>query len=125
MNNFQIISILETIYIIYFLNYFKTRYSIAHPLTYFNNKYFRHPIGVNDKPICNVCQFGKDGAWLIAIYLILRLIFYKKYNKFFLQFSKLALVIIFTLSLMNFNVVVYLIPFYITEMYIIRNSFNV
>ena len=125
MNNFKSLSIIEAIYVIYFLNYFKTKYSIAHPLTLFNNKYIKHPIGKHDKPISMVCQFGKDASWLIAIYLIIRMMLYKKYDKFFNQFSKFVLLLIFTFSLMNFNVVLYLVPFFILEMYLIRNNFKI
>ena len=39
---FEIISLLESIYVIYMLNYFKTRLSLAHPLTLYNNSYIRH-----------------------------------------------------------------------------------
>jgi hypothetical protein len=125
MNNFKILSIIEAIYVIYFLNYFKTRYSIAHPLTLFDNKYIKHPIGVHNNPESMVCQFGKDGSWLIVIYLIIRMILYRKYGNFFYQFSKFALILIFILSLMNFNVVLYLVPFFILEIHLIRNKFKI
>ena len=44
--NLLLISFIEAIYVIYMLNYFKTKYSIAHPFTYFNNKYLFHPLKV-------------------------------------------------------------------------------
>lgn len=125
MDNFLVVTILESLYIIYMLNYFKTRYSVAHPLTFFNNDYIKHPIGYNSRPISMVCQFGKDGGWLIAVYLVVRYLVHQKNIKLSIYFSKFAFLLIFILSLMNFNVVLYLVPFYITEIYLIKNSFKI
>ena len=47
-NKLLILSVLQSIYIIYILNYFKTRYSFAHPLLDFSSSYFKHPIGINN-----------------------------------------------------------------------------
>jgi hypothetical protein len=124
--NFLLISLVEAIYVVYMMNYFKTRYSLAHPFTYFENKFLYHPIGVADKPICNICPLGNKGSVLIAIFLILRwIIFNNTSNKVYLKglkmFSMLVLSIAFLLSLLNFNAVVYLLPYFILEIYIIKN----
>lgn len=124
--NFLVISLVEAIYVVYMMNYFKTRYSLAHPFTYFENKFLYHPIGEADKPICNICPMGNKGSVLIAIFLILRwIIFSNTSNKGYLKglkmFNMLVLSITFLLSLLNFNAVVYLLPYFILEIYIIKN----
>ena len=44
------LALIHSIYIIYVLNYFKTRYNFAHPITYFNNKLLYHPIECRKYP---------------------------------------------------------------------------
>ena len=122
----MLLSLVEAIYVVYMMNYFKTRYSLAHPLTYFENKFLYHPIGKSDKPICNICPLGNKGSVLIAIFVILRwIIFTNSSNKSQLKILKLFSIfgvsIAFLLSLLNFNAVVYLLPYFITEIYIIKN----
>lgn len=112
-------------------NLFTTKYSIAHPISYFNSNYFYHPIGILDEPQNMVCQFGKDAAILLISFIILRTIFiiyldqykinYKYLNKSILKYTSIFVVTLaFILSLMNFNVIVYLIPYFIMEYYIIK-----
>lgn len=102
----------------FMLKYFKTRYSLAHPITFFNNKLFNHPIGISDKPISQICKFGHAMSWVIGFVLILRAILYK-FNiinkKLFVIFNKIIFFTILTVSLLNMNAVVYLIPYFITE----------
>lgn len=123
-NQFLVVSIIEAIYVVYMLNYFKTRYSLAHPFTYFENKFLYHPIGKAEKPICNICPMGNYGSFLIAIYVILRWIIFtqtkKKYSKEIKLFSIFVLIVVFMLSLLNFNAVVYLLPYFVSEAYIIK-----
>ena len=121
-NNFLVISIIEAVYVIYMMNYFKTRYSLAHPFTYFENKLLYHPIGKADKPICNICPLGNYGGFMIAIYVILRWVIYTnaKCSKDLKLFSIFVLVLVFMTSLLNFNAVVYLLPYFVTEIYLIK-----
>ena len=123
---FLLVSIAEAIYVVFMLNYFKTRYSLAHPFTYFENKFLYHPIGKADKPICNICPLGNLGAFFIAFYVIVRWLIVTKSNKNTKNkgvklFSIFALVLVFMMSLLNFNAVVYLIPYFVTEIYLIKN----
>lgn len=116
--NLLLVSIIEAIYIVYMLNFFKTKYSLAHPFTYFSGEYIKHPIGIGDKPRSNICRFGHDVSWILACYVIIRgyLLQYKVVKrKILVNLNKLALVTVFCFSLMNFNAIVYLIPFFITE----------
>lgn len=122
--NILTISILEGLYIIYMLNFFKTKYSLAHPMTYFNNKYLWHPIGTQSKPISNVCKFGNNASWFLAAYFIVRgYLFQNKVvkKKKLIFFNKLVLACVFLFSLMNFNVVIYLLPIFIIEYCLFMN----
>ena len=122
-----IISLVEAIYVIYMLNFFKTRYSFAHPLTYFDNRILRHPIGKSSESQSQICPFGHVGAYIIAFFIIVRLITLR-YNiinvNTLLLFNKLALMAVFILSLLNFNAVLYLIPFFIIEGYLIMTHYK-
>jgi hypothetical protein len=115
------LSFASAVYVVYMLRYFKTRYSLAHPLVKFKTEFLRHPIGVSSEPVSNICPFGHLGALLIAFALITRLIFVV--NKLapisqIKMYSRMAVFLIFIFSLMNMNAVVYLIPFFASEYYI-------
>jgi len=124
--NLVLLGIAQSLYIIYMLNYFKTCYSVAHPLTYFENSYLYHPIGKADKPISNVCQFGHQVSWLLAGFIIIRniLISQKCGRNILRKFSTLVLIITVIMSMLNFNVVLYLLPHYILEYYLIKTNYN-
>jgi len=121
------ISLIEAIYVIYMLNFFKTRYSFAHPLTYFDNRILRHPIGKSSESQSQICPFGHVGAYIIAFFIIVRLLALQ-YNiiniKTILLFNKLAVLTVFIFSLLNFNAVLYLIPFFIIEGYLIMTRYK-
>ncbi len=119
-----IITIIECIYLYYMFHIFKTKYSFHHPFEYLVNdnltSYFEHPIGITDDKGSKICKFGKDGSLLIIIYLILRYIILKinliSKEKIIL-FNKIVLLIIFILSWMNLNAVIYFLPFILFELY--------
>jgi hypothetical protein len=122
-----LISIIEAVYVIYMLNYFKTKYSLAPPLSYFKIQYLRHPIGVSAKPHTNICPFGHDISWLIAAALIIRsvLINTKCYKKETIQFIKYATIILAIGSLVNLNCLLYLLPVFIIEYYLYTMKYRV
>lgn len=124
--NLVTLGIIHGIYIVYMLNYFKTCYSVAHPLTYFENSYLYHPIGKSDKPISNVCEFGHQVSWLLAGFIIIRnIMISRNYSKNILRkISILILIITVIMSMLNFNVVLYLVPHYILEYYLIKRNYN-
>ena len=124
--NLVLLGIAQSLYIVYMLNYFKTCYSVAHPLTYFENSYLYHPIGKADKPISNVCEFGHQVSWLLAGFIIIRniLISRKLGRNVLRKFSTLVLIITLIMSMLNFNVVLYLLPHYILEYYLIKTNYN-
>ena len=109
------ITFIEIVYVIYILRFFKTRYSLAHPMVKFNSEYLKHPIGKFDAPQSNICKFGQDGAIIIAILLLLRLkalFLFNVKTKNIAMTNKFVLFIIGILSFMNFNALVYLLPFF-------------
>jgi hypothetical protein len=112
MNNIYI-SLLESIYIIFMYNFFKTEKSFHHILEIIINikkGIFYHPIntGLYENKICD---FGKLSSFLISIWFLTRH-FITKSN----ELNKIFLKIIFIISLlMNLNAFIYLIPIFITE----------
>ena len=118
------LSLVLSAYIIYVLNFFKTTYSIAHPITYFNNKYIFHPIYNTKTKKSMICQFGHDASWLIAFFILFRFFLLKK-KKISKEnahiISLIILCIVFTVSLVNLNAVLYLLPYYILEVLYIKN----
>jgi hypothetical protein len=118
------LSVVLAVYVVYVLNYFKTIYSIAHPLSYFKYRYMFHPIYNTKTKKSMICQFGHDASWFIALFLLVRLyVSHKKMvsNKLIKQFSKLVALLVFTISLVNLNAVLYLIPYFIHEFLFIKN----
>ena len=103
------------------LNFFKTKYSVAHPLSNFSSDYFNHPIGISKESISNICEFGHQSSWFLAIFVIIRTLFINKYTK---QISIIILIITGTFSMLNLNAVLYLIPHFIIEIYLIKNNYN-
>ncbi len=109
----KILIIFEALYILYMLRYFKTKYNFAHPLLDFSSDYFKHPIEVISEPMNLICNFGHDGAIILSLVILLRLFNINIINKY-------ILFIIFILSLMNFNALIYLLPFFIYEIFYIK-----
>ena len=123
MNIYLIISIIEAIYIIYFLRYFKTTKSFDYGkslkilynfLNISDNKYLNHQISETKEKISHICPFGHFMALVIGFYLIIRVFLpFSKKKKIYINLIILAL--IFIGSFLNFNAVIYLIPFFIIE----------
>ena len=110
-------SIIHGLYIIFVLNYYKTKYNLAHPITYFNNPLLYHPIGTSKISSSKVCKLGNMLSWYLALFILIRSILI--YNNIYIltlkQISLLILIISIILSMLNLNVVVYLIPHFIIE----------
>jgi hypothetical protein len=113
-----IITCILAVYVIFMLRYFKTKYSFAHPLSDFSDAYFKHPVGQTKKVQSQICRFGHDASFVLGGFLILKeLLHNNKYisTDFYTGISRLCFVTVFVFSLMNFNAVIYLIPFFIVE----------
>ena len=94
--------------------FLKTSITINHPLEFYltNNlsNYFKHPINSSDYE-SKICDFGKNIIWLLIFYLI-----YKSYYKVNKYINYSVILTTFILSLMNFNAVLYLLPYFIIEL---------
>ena len=105
------------------LNFFKTKYSLAHPFTYVDSDFLRHPIGVSDDPESKVCKFGHQASWFLALYLVLRCVLLNNQilsKDSLMSINRLVLLGLFSLSFLNFNVVIYLLPIFILEYKVIK-----
>ena len=108
------VHLLGAVYTVYMLNWFKTTYNLAHPLSYFENPLLYHPVDKLSHPQNPVCPLGNGLSWVLAAYLILRGLALQYFpaeaeNKF-KQINLILVGFAATLSLMNFNVLVYLLP---------------
>ena len=118
MDKKLIISIVQAIYIIYMFNYFETTYSFETSRQLLLSGIFLHPIEDSTYPVSHICPFGHMMAYPIAIYLIGRNFIMNNDLKLKKKMNYLVLVLIFLGSLMNINAIVYLIPYFITEIYL-------
>ena len=89
-----LVALIHSLYVIYVLNFFKTTYSIAHPITYFSNDLLYHPIGKSDTPTSKVCKLGNLLSWYLAAFIFIRgcLIYFKKNT--LLPLKKISLIIL-------------------------------
>ena len=78
-------------------------------------------ISMGEVPISNICEFGHQMSWFLALFVILRSLFKNKFTK---NISIVVLIITATFSMLNLNAVVYLIPHFVIEIYLIKNNFN-
>jgi len=105
------------------LNWFKTTWNFAHPLTKFNSEYLAHPVHKLNTPINPVCKLGNNLSWLLAGYLITWGIYLditrrsKITSSIFKSLHLSMLILTLILSLLNFNVTVYLFPIIFIELY--------
>ena len=112
-NNKLRISVFESIYLIYMFHYFKTSVDF-NILTSPQNWIFKHLIG-NEKGL-RICPFGRIVIIPFVIILILRNFSFISISKYFIN---MLLVLSFILSWMNMNAVVYLIPIWFVEFFVI------
>ena len=108
------ISLFEAIYIIYIFIFFKTKYSLHHPLEAYLTGYHEsllHPIDTGNYE-SKICPFGKQIIWLLFLFLI-----YRSFCTISNKYSKIVLLITFLLSILNINAMLYLFPYFIIELY--------
>lgn len=116
-----IITIVESTYIFYMYNLFKTKYSFHHPFEYiinsFNIDFIKHPI-YSGKYESKICNFGKFISILLIIWIWLRYYLNNYFKKNIIIFMNKIIflnVLIFSL-IMNINSFIYFIPVYIYEL---------
>ncbi len=115
-----IFSVFHSLYILYVLRFFKTRYSLAHPVTYFNDDLLHHPIGKSDVARSPVCKLGHMLSWYLATFVLLRGLVLSKYkcHDVVRNITLPILCLTITLSFLNFNVVALLLPHFLIEYFI-------
>ena len=115
--NTQLITVFEIIYLYYMFCVFKTTHSIHHPfesiITGKLSNYFKHPMstGVYESKIC---PFGKQAIIILLLFLSYRIFFSVPpiVNVY-------LLIITFIVSLLNLNALLYLLPYFIIELWMI------
>lgn len=112
------LTLIKCFYIIYVMCFFKTNYSIAHPMSKFNNKIFKHPIGIKKIPKNMICPFGKIMSVIASFFLILRYCFFDniKFRKYYFKYHKYLIYLMIILSLVNFNALLYMVPIFYLEL---------
>ena len=108
------ISIIESIYLIFMFHFFYTSIDF-HVIGSPTGWWLEHLIG--DEYGLRICPFGR-----IAIFALIIVLLSRHYFKISQRFVNIALGISFILSLMNLNAVVYLIPIWLIEFYIIAGN---
>uniref|UniRef100_A0A6C0JI21 Uncharacterized protein n=1 Tax=viral metagenome TaxID=1070528 RepID=A0A6C0JI21_9ZZZZ len=114
------IDIIEAIYIVYMYNYFKTSFSIHHPLEYvINNQpignFFKHPINTGEYEN-KICPLGNVVSFILALWILSRNSLKTRFGKKIDTINKIIFIVVFIFSLlMNINAFVYLIPVFIFE----------
>ena len=121
------LSIIEGLYIIYMFVFFKTTYSLEigrnfSPLKLIqkyltDSSVFHHPIVRSVKYKSQICLFGKYASVVIFIYLILR-----NYIKILNRLNSYVIATIFIFCFMNYNALLYLMPFFLLEIYLTREG---
>ena len=108
-----IISIIESVYVIYMFRYFKTTYSFnLIPLKFLDeNEYLKHQKIYSQEAVSHICPFGHDMAFVIAGFLILR-----NFIPCLMKFNNWIIGLIFLGCFLNFNCVVYFLPVLLTEL---------
>lgn len=118
-----IFTFFKIFYLYYFFRIFKTKYTVSHPyeiylLRKINNKAFNHIVEKTSIPINRICPFGQQVIITLIFYILIRdFIFSDKKNKKCIYLNKIVFYISLILSLINFNAFLYLIPYWISEIY--------
>jgi hypothetical protein len=109
-------SLAKATYIIYVMIFFKTKYSVNHPLEIWLqdnnlNSFLSHPVTTSDY-INRVCPLGKLVAVMLAGWILVR----SKLNKPVTNVNRFIWEGVMVASfIMNLNVFVYLLPVYLLD----------
>jgi len=122
----DILSIVEGLYVIYMLRYFKTTQSfamyergmISGLFTGEIKNYLKHNIHSTDKPTHHICGFGRDASLLVGIFFFLRAYYIHHHLSWNWTRNNIALLLFFIGCFLNVNAVVYMLPILFIELYI-------
>jgi hypothetical protein len=119
MNNlYLILNIIEAIYILYMMVYFKTKYSLHLSTESITKTYdiLRHPINTG-KYESKICPLGHLIGYLLPIWILIRVMY--RYSKEIKILNIIIWFCVFVLSfIMNINAFIYLIPVFLVEFYL-------
>lgn len=118
MNLSFVLSVIEAIYVVYMLNFYKSKTNYADPNVTFTNVFLAHPKTHSDVPVSMVCPAGNTMSWLFGFYLIAREFApNEKFEDILLaKFLNVAVMIMgMAMSVMNLNVTLYLSPIFVIE----------
>ncbi len=114
-----VLSLIEAIYIIYMLNFYKSKTNYADPNVTFSNVFLAHPRTHSDVPISMVCPAGNLMGWIFGTYLIAREFLEKTSPEEILAYKVAnAGIMVFGLAMssINYNVLLYLSPVFAIEL---------
>ena len=117
-----LLSIIEAIYQIYMLNFYKSKTNYADPDVEFSNVFLKHPVLHSDVPISMICPAGNLLSIIFAIYLIGREFLPHNELNILQNINFVVIIMSVLMSLINLNAFLYLIPIFIIE--IIRLFLN-
>jgi hypothetical protein len=116
--NFAAVSVLEAVYIVFMFNFFRTRFSVHHPLEAVltqNMELLRHPIatGLYESKIC---PLGSIVSVLVAIFILVRLRFYAEWPRAFeIATTVIFVALVVGTLLSNMNAFLYVLPLVAVE----------
>lgn len=108
-----ILSLIESIYIIYMFNYFKTEKYLSHPFDIFTKKidFIDHSEKEN-----HICSLGNMVGYLLAIWFIVRHYIDKKYVN---RYNNIIIYgVLIGCIMTNMNALIYFIPILLIEKYL-------
>jgi hypothetical protein len=117
-----LIGLLEAFYVVYFLRFFKTTTMFDHGIMLkllkklgINSKAIIHPTRKVLYPVSMICPFGHFMSWVVGFWLLVRFLLPFK-RKYIIYFNLVIITLIFIVSWMNMNAVIYLLPFIIFDL---------
>lgn len=130
MNELFYYSLIESIYILYMYNIYKTNRYFNNPVEVFlqkhifeNNTTMRH--SMTTAYTSKICKFGKLVSVFLVILIYLRYrALMNKSSQNIMFYSKIVLIVVMLFSIiLNMNAFIYLLPVFAYEIYLIRNNF--
>ncbi len=114
-----ILSIIEALYVIYMLNFYKSKTNYADPNVTFSNVFLAHPRVHSEVPVSMVCPAGNLMSLIFGTYLIVREFAEKTRPEEIIAFKVANTgIMVFGLAMasMNLNVLLYLSPIFLIEL---------
>jgi len=114
-----ILSVLEATYVVYMLNFYKSKTNYADPNVTFSNAFLAHPKTHSDFPVSMVCPGGKLMSWVFGLYLVVREFAPNEKLEDILAVKFINIAVMFmgmAMSVMNLNVTLYLFPIFTIEL---------